>query len=69
MPLFSAAVKLINLVQGFSPIDNLSTGRSITWGQLAKAVAQIVFLIGGIVTLFGMAMFSRRELAASQGNT
>jgi hypothetical protein len=69
VPLFGAAIKLINLVQGFSPIDSLSTGRSITWGQLARAVAQIVFLMGGIISLFGMAMFSRREMAASQGSS
>jgi ABC-type transport system involved in multi-copper enzyme maturation permease subunit len=69
VPLFTAAAKMLNLVQGFSPIDNLSTGRSITWGQLGRAVGQIVFMMGGLIALFGMAMFSRRELATSQGST
>jgi len=34
IPLFKAILGLFNLVQQFSPIDSLSTGRSITWGQL-----------------------------------
>jgi hypothetical protein len=68
IPVFKALLRVINLVKGFSPIDSLSTGRSITWGELGRAGAQIVLLLGGGCALFGMCVFSRRELATAQGN-
>ncbi len=68
IPVFSGALKVINLAKDFSPIDSLSTGRSITWGQLARAVGQIVVLLGGIIGAIGVVIFSRRELATAQGN-
>ncbi len=64
---FRGALKIINLVQGFSPIDALSTGRSITWLQLGEAVGQIVFLMGGLFAVIGIVIFTRRELATAQG--
>jgi hypothetical protein len=57
----------INLVRDFSPIDSLSTGRSVTWGQLARAVAQIIVLMGGLFAAVGITLFTRRELAIAQG--
>jgi hypothetical protein len=69
IPIFRAALKVINLVQGFSPIDALSTGRSITWEQLGLAVAQIVLFLGGIIAIIGIIIFNRRELATAQGNS
>jgi hypothetical protein len=39
---------VINLAKEFSPIDSLSTGRSITWVQLLQAFAQIVLLLAGL---------------------
>lgn len=68
VPIFRAALGVINLAQQFSPIDALSTGRSITWGQLALAFSQIVLLLGGIVGTIGVLIFNRRELATAQGN-
>ncbi|MCL5098883.1 MAG: hypothetical protein M1608_15385 [Candidatus Omnitrophica bacterium] len=65
---FSAILKVVNLVQGFSPIDSLSTGRWITWGQLGRAVGQIVLLLGGAFSVLGISLFTRRELATAQGN-
>ncbi len=67
MPMFRALLKLIEMVQGFSPVEALSTGRSITWGQLGLAGFEIVFLLGGLLALFGMVVFTRRELATAQG--
>jgi len=67
LPLFRAMLEVVNLVQRFAPVDALSTGRSITWGQLGQAFAQIVLLLGGLVGLTGMALFTRRELATAQG--
>ncbi|MEO6034797.1 MAG: hypothetical protein ABIQ35_06055, partial [Verrucomicrobiota bacterium] len=69
IPLFRGALKVINLVQGFSPIDSLSTGRSITWTQLGMAVLQIVGLLGGIMAAIGIIIFNRRELATAQGHS
>ncbi len=66
IPVFRGALKVINLAKDFSPIDSLSTGRSITWTQLGKAFGQIVLLLGGIFAVFGIFVFSRRELATAQ---
>jgi hypothetical protein len=66
VPLFKGILAIINLVQGFSPIDSLSTGRSVTWGQLGLAVTQIILLLGGVFALIGILLFTRRELAAVQ---
>jgi hypothetical protein len=68
VPAFRAVLTVINLARDFSPIDALSTGRSISWGELGRAFAQIVLLLGGIIGLFGVFIFSRRELATAQGN-
>ncbi len=66
MPLFKVLLKAINLVEDFSPIENLSEGRSITWGELGKAVFQIGILMNGFFGVIGVAILSRRELATAQ---
>jgi hypothetical protein len=63
---FSKVLSVIKLVEGFSPIDSLSAGRSITWLQLGSAFGQIVLLMGGIFIVLGIVFFTRRELAAVQ---
>jgi hypothetical protein len=68
VPLFRAELEIINLAADFSPIDSLSSGRSIPWRELAAAFLQIVLLLGGIVGLIGIFIFNRRELATAQGN-
>jgi hypothetical protein len=68
VPVFHGALKIVSLVEGFSPVDSLSTGRSITWGQLGMAALQIVLLLGGFFCVMGILFFSRRELATAQGN-
>ncbi len=68
VPVFQGMLKVLNLVEQFSPIDALSTGRSITWTQLSLAVWQIVIFLGGIFAVFGIVVFSRRELARPQVN-
>jgi ABC-type transport system involved in multi-copper enzyme maturation permease subunit len=69
VPIFKGTLKIINLVQDFSPIDSLSSGRSITWGQLGLATVQIVLLLGGFFCVLGILLFARRELASAQGNS
>jgi hypothetical protein len=67
IPTFRAVLKVTSLAKDFSPIDSLSTGRSVTWEQLGLAVGQVIFLLGGSLALFGIFVFTRRELATAQG--
>ena len=67
IPAFKGMLAVISLVKNYSPIDALSSGRSITWGELAAAFAQVVLLVGGIFAAAGIIFFNRRELAAAQG--
>ena len=67
IPAFKGMLSVINLAKNFSPIDALSSGRSITWGELGMAFLQIVVILGGIFIIAGIALFSRRELATAQG--
>jgi len=67
MNFFKGVLALVHVVQTFSPVDALSTGRSITWFQLARGFAQVVLLMGGIMAVGGMYVFTRRELATAQG--
>jgi len=66
VPVFRLMLKGINLVKEFSPIDSLSSGRSVTWWQLFRAIGQIGVLVTGFFALIGIGLFYRRELAAVQ---
>ena len=55
-----------NLARGFSPIDNLSSGRAITWAELSQAFIQIFIVLSGFLAVIGIAIFNRRELATAQ---
>jgi len=68
IPLFKGCLTVIKLVENFSPIDSLSSGRSISWSELGTAFGQIVLLPGGIIAVIGILLFNRRELATAQGN-
>jgi hypothetical protein len=63
---FGGLLAVINLVQDFSPVESLSTGRSVTWGEVGRAGLQVVVLMGGIFGVVGAVLFTRRELAAAQ---
>ncbi len=67
IPSFKGLLSIISLVKNYSPIDALSNGRSISWGELGLAFAQIVLLVGGIFAVAGIGFFNRRELATAQG--
>lgn len=67
IPMFKGMLKLIGLAKDFSPVDSLSTGRSITWTQLGLAFGQIVVVLGGVLAACGMTILTRRELATAQG--
>ena len=62
---FKVLLFLTKLVLDFSPIDALSTGRSVTWLMLGQATAQILLLVTGLLATFGIAVFNRRELATT----
>ncbi len=68
IPLFKGIVAVVNVVKNFSPIDSLSTGRAISWSELGAAFGQIVLLFGGVISVIGISLFARRELATAQGN-
>jgi hypothetical protein len=67
IPTFRAVLKVIHLARDFSPIESLSAGRTITWSQLGLAFSQIVLLLGGLIGVIGVIIFTRRELATAQG--
>jgi len=66
LPVFKGLLAVINVVKDFSPVESLSTGRSITWLELLKAFGQIVLFMGGCVAALGMGILTRRELATAQ---
>ena len=66
IPAFKGVLAVISLVKSYSPIEALSSGRSITWGELGLAFAQVVLLVGGIFAVTGIIFFNRRELATAQ---
>ncbi|MBN2505651.1 MAG: hypothetical protein JXQ71_03045 [Verrucomicrobia bacterium] len=67
IPFFQGLLRVIQLVQAFSPVDALSTGRSIPWSSVGLAGVQIVLLLGGVCAAAGIGLFTRRELAAVEG--
>ena len=66
VPAAKTLLGLFNLARGFSPIDDLSSGRVVSWGELGRAFFQIVILLGGILAIAGITIFNRRELATAQ---
>lgn len=68
VPVFEVLLKTVNLVQQFSPIDAVSSGRSITWADLARAVFLVIVVMGGFFAVLGITAFTRRELATAQSH-
>lgn len=69
IPAFRGILAVVNLAKDFSPIDALSSGRSITWTELGRAFARIVLVLGGVLAVLGVWAFSRRELATVQNQS
>lgn len=65
LPVFHLLYWLVNSVRGFSPIDALGTGRSVSWLQLGQAFLQVVVIMAGLAALLGVGLFQRRELATA----
>ncbi|MCU0788740.1 MAG: hypothetical protein MUC91_11215 [Verrucomicrobia bacterium] len=68
VPVFKVLLNVIELAKDYSPIDAVSSGRSIPWATVLAAFLKIVVLLGGIMALGGMYLFGRREMATAQGN-
>jgi len=66
IPLFKAILAVVSPVKQFSPIDKLTTGRLITWAELAQAILIVVALVGGLLAVVGNYLFYKRELAAGE---
>ncbi len=66
IPIFKGMLGVLGLIENFSPIDALSSGRSIPWNEVGAAFGQIVLLFSGGFAVIGIFMFNRRELAAAQ---
>jgi ABC-type transport system involved in multi-copper enzyme maturation permease subunit len=67
IPILEKVLWVLKLARGFSPVESLSTGRDVGWGELARAFAAIVLFLGGPFALSGMGILTRRELATAQG--
>ncbi len=57
------AVKITKSIWGYSPVDSLSDGRTITSATLFWAFFAIIVVMGGLVMALGAYMFHRKELA------
>lgn len=68
VPLFEVLLKTVNLVHQFSPIDAVSSGRSVTWTEVARAGFLVIVVMGGLFAALGITAFTRRELATAQSN-
>ena len=65
--IFKGLKNVTDIVRGFSPVELLSSGRTVTWGMLIRAVLQVVVIMGGLFAALGMYCFTRRELALVKG--
>ena len=68
IPMFKVLTAIISPLTDYSPVQDLSEGRSITWGMLARAYL-FVWGVGGMFFVFGgMLIFNYRELALPQSS-
>lgn len=67
LPLFKGILAAVGLINVASPVDLLSSGRSISWVLLGSAWLQIVLVAGGLFAALGIWLLNRRELATAQG--
>ena len=62
IPAFKLMTTMISPLTDYSPVQDLSEGRSITWGMLFKAYA-FVWGVGCLFAFGGMLILTKRELA------
>ena len=69
VPVFSGILNVKDALVSMSPVESLSSGRSITFGELIGAFIKSVVLTGGFIGVIGMILFQKRELAATAGES
>jgi len=69
VPVAKGMLGVLGMIKDFSPIDALSSGRTISWSELGRALFQIWIIMAGILGAIGIITFNRRELATAQGAT
>ena len=67
LPVFKFWLYCMEPITGLSPIDSLSSGRSISWGTLGKSYL-FTLIIGGTMSGLGMVVFTKRQLALAGTN-
>lgn len=68
IPAFKGILKAVRMITEFSPVDQLSTGRTISWGVILKAWFQIGFM-AALLAGAGISLFYRRELATASNHS
>ena len=68
VPAFKVMVSIIKPVKDYSPIEKLTEGRSITWGELMRAYGYIWGITGLTLGVLGSFILSRRQLAITSTN-
>ena len=61
--IYGSAHWVLEQIVGFSPVSSLSSGRAITWADLARCVAVVLGLASGSLALLSMIVLTRREIA------
>ena len=68
VPAFKVMISMIKPVKDYSPIEKLTEGRSITWGELMRAYGYIWGISALTLGLLGSFILSRRQLAITSTN-
>ena len=68
VPAFKVMISMIKPVKDYSPIEKLTEGRSITWGELTRAYGYIWGISGLTLGVLGSFILSRRQLAITSTN-
>lgn len=69
VPVFKSLLAILNLVKEVSPLESLGSGRSIPIQSLGLSFFKTVVVVGGLLAISGIAIFSRRELATVEEGT
>ena len=63
VPALKVIVALVKPIKNYSPIEKLTEGRSITWGELLRAYGYIWGLSGLALGVLGSFILSKRQMA------
>ena len=69
LPMFKLASPILEAQRAYSPISDLSEGRSITWDELLKAYSYTWGIFGWLIGGFGTIIFTQRQLSITSSQT